>query len=68
VRTARLVDEARRRKVTQSVLIRDALERFLDEHTGSQPSLVGVVDVEGVDAQDAKAWVREQWARDEPNT
>jgi len=62
----RLVDEARRRKVPQSALIRDALERYLDERTSGQPYLLGVADVEGVDARDAKAWVREQWARDRP--
>jgi predicted transcriptional regulator len=59
----RLVDEARRRKVPQSVLIRDALERYLDEGTGDRPHLVGAADVEGVDARDAKTWVRERWAR-----
>jgi predicted transcriptional regulator len=62
----RLVNEARRRKVPQSALIRDALERYLDEQSGDQPSLLGVVDVEGVDAREAKAWVRERWARGEP--
>jgi predicted transcriptional regulator len=64
----RLADEARRRKVAQSALIRDALERYLDEQTSGQPSLLGVADVEGIDARDAKAWVREQWGRDEPTT
>jgi predicted transcriptional regulator len=62
----RLVDEARRRRVPQSALIRDALERYLDERISGQPSVLGVADVEGVDARDAKAWVREQWARDRP--
>jgi predicted transcriptional regulator len=64
----RLVNEARRRKVPQSALIRHALERYLDEQTGGQPSLLGVADVEGVDARDAKAWVRDQWARGKPTT
>jgi hypothetical protein len=64
----RLVDEARRRKVPMSALIRDALERYLDEQAVGQPSLIGVVDVDGVDAREVKSWVRQQWAQAEPAT
>jgi metal-responsive CopG/Arc/MetJ family transcriptional regulator len=59
----RLVDEARRRRVPQSKLIRDALESYLDETAPEPPRMVGVADVEGLDARNVKSWVREQWAR-----
>ena len=62
----RVADEARRRRVPQSVLIREALERYLSDSRTERPRLVGVADIEGVDAREAKAWVRDQWAGGAP--
>jgi hypothetical protein len=59
----RLADESHRRRVPQSALIREALERYLTERPAERPHLVGVADVDGVDAREVKAWVRKEWAR-----
>ncbi len=59
----RLADESRRRRIPQSALIREALERYLAERPADRPHLVGVAEVDGVDAREVKAWVRKEWAR-----
>ena len=59
----RLADEARRRRVPQSELIRDALTRYLSEGEAEPPRLVGSAEVEGLEAREVKSWVRREWAR-----
>lgn len=59
----KLADESRRRQQPQAVLIREALVQYLARNRAEQPKLVGAVTVEGVDAREAKSWVREEWRR-----
>lgn len=59
----RLADEARRRRLPQAAIVREALERYLLSSIPDAPRFVGSAAVEGVDAREAKAWVREQWRR-----
>lgn len=64
----RLADEARRRKVAQAELVREALTAYLDRSRRPVPSIIGVVDRPDIDARDAKAWVRERWAEEAGQT
>ena len=57
----RLVEEARRRRLPQSALIREALERYLAMGRPDRPSLIGAAEVDGVDSRQVKAWARRQW-------
>ena len=59
----RLADEARRRGQPQAVLVREALEGYLDRAKAkrSLPTFVGSASSGEVDARDAKRWVREEW-------
>jgi Arc/MetJ-type ribon-helix-helix transcriptional regulator len=57
----RLRDESRRTGRSQAELIRDALSTFLSQSPRELPRFVGMADDPGLDASDAKAWVRNRW-------
>jgi predicted transcriptional regulator len=61
-----LHDAARRLGKPQSELLREALEEYLPRHARPWPTSVGAGrhTIAGVSAGNAKAWVRDQWARD----
>lgn len=58
----RLRDLARRRERSQADLIREAVDRYLDEApmAGLPPS-VGIVEDGGLDAADIEDWLRANW-------
>lgn len=58
----RLRDLARRRKRSQADLIREAVDRYLDEApVVGLPASVGIVEDGGLDAADIEDWLRANW-------
>lgn len=59
----RLKDAANRRREPQAQLVREALEEYLSKQRPRRPRSLGAVDDLGIEAEDAKQWVRDQWAK-----
>ncbi|HEX6510764.1 MAG TPA: CopG family transcriptional regulator [Chloroflexota bacterium] len=63
---AQLKSLARRKKVPEAHVIREALAEYVAKET-PMPKSLGIIDEEfapGVDSTNVKQWIRENWAKD----
>ena len=58
----RLREQARFTGRPQAELVREALDRYLDQRRPPRPTSFGAGDDPALDAREAKRWVRERWA------
>jgi hypothetical protein len=57
-----LEDAARRERRPKAELVREALQQYLNRQGRPRPSFVGSMEQTDVRSEDAKAWVRGEWA------
>jgi hypothetical protein len=59
-----LKDAARRQGRPQAELVREALERYLQEQPRPWPKSIGMISDGTLDASTIKDWIRENWTKD----
>ena len=56
-----LKEHARRSGRPQAVLMREALQAYLEGATWPHPSSIGVGEDDGVSARESEAWLAREW-------
>lgn len=62
----RLRDQARFTGRPQAELVREALDRYLDQRRPPLPTSIGAGDDPALDAREAKGWVHQRWSDEKP--